>query len=334
MSSEVVPNEKEDEEVAILDILSKVFKLDEEEICLNEEKQKQLTKHAKSFWILEGLIRCLSTYFQDDSSYEQHLEHIYGLLDASLNTGHFSEVPDVYRLLFSVCCLIQTFILWKSGKSEEALAKCDEGLLKGYELDENVLGELGEILSDHMGPMEKIEFPSHLSHNPPAPLSTTRKISVLNLPSLETFYTNAFLPEKPVIIRGLLSNMPCYKKWSFDYLYNKCGRRIVPVEIGSKYTDEDWSQILMPFGQFLNDFVANEENAEEPGYMAQHRLLDQVPSLLKDIIIPDYCSLVSSDEPENINCFIGPSSTVSPLHTDPRHNFFFQVRIWVPPRKL
>jgi lysine-specific demethylase 8 len=55
-------------------------------------------------------------------------------------------------------------------------------------------------------------------------------------------------------------------------------------------------------------------------------LLDQVRSLRKDVIIPDYCALVDSKEPELLNCFIGPCTSISPLHTDPRHNFFCQIR--------
>jgi lysine-specific demethylase 8 len=47
--------------------------------------------------------------------------------------------------------------------------------------------------------------------------------------------------------------------FSFEYLDKCCGRRIVPVEIGSKYTDEDFSQILMPFHKYLKEFIAPEK---------------------------------------------------------------------------
>ena len=79
------------------------------------------------------------------------------------------------------------------------------------------------------------------------------------------------------------------------------------------------------------------------GYLAQHRLFDQIPGLMKDIVIPDYCALLApEDEGEEntiipsdddafasdgiiINAWLGPSSTVSPLHHDPYHNILAQV---------
>lgn len=46
--------------------------------------------------------------------------------------------------------------------------------------------------------------------------------------------------------------------WSFfrfDYLNKICGHRIMPVELGQKYTDDNWNQVLMPFYDYLKDYV-------------------------------------------------------------------------------
>jgi Cupin-like domain len=120
------------------------------------------------------------------------------------------------------------------------------------------------------------------------------------------------------------------------------------VEIGSSYLSEDYSQQLMSVEKFISIFIAcpNHEHTQGIGYLAQHRLLDQVPLLLKDIATPDYCALLTEEDEvadadassagnsENaaegadtviVNAWLGPSTTVSPLHHDPYHNLLAQV---------
>ena len=52
------------------------------------------------------------------------------------------------------------------------------------------------------------------------------------------------------------------------------GNRIVPIEIGSRYTDENWSQQLLSFSEFLQKYVLTE--CDQVGYLAQHQLFEQV----------------------------------------------------------
>ena len=180
----------------------------------------------------------------------------------------------------------------------------------------------------------------------------------------------------PLVINQALEHWPALdnRPWgSPSYLMHKTfgGRRLVPVELGRSYTDEGWGQRILPFGNFMDKYlirrtdipeyclnerdpnsvdVLNEtatEDIEDPhneepriGYLAQHDLFSQIPSLRNDISIPDYCYTEPLQSPERrtegervpprleeplLNAWFGPAGTVSPLHTDPYHNILCQV---------
>jgi len=171
----------------------------------------------------------------------------------------------------------------------------------------------------------------------------------------------------PLIIDGAIDHWRAFQPdhcWrNPQYLLSKTlgGRRLVPIEIGRSYTDADWSQRIVTVREFMERYMLGVAPAafsfpqrpsedegrsarREVGYLAQHDLFAQVPSLRADIAVPDYCYSepprpavaaeggASSDSEDHggegdvaVNAWFGPAGTMTPLHTDPHHNVLAQV---------
>ncbi|KAI0654792.1 Clavaminate synthase-like protein [Cubamyces menziesii] len=170
-------------------------------------------------------------------------------------------------------------------------------------------------------------------------------------PSLSSFVSR--LSHQPFVLPGFLRDWPALNEhpWeSLNYLRAVAGPgRVVPVEVGSDYRSDDWTQKMMPWDEFLDnvDHTFSEEHRPVL-YLAQHSLFKQFPALRDDIILPDYV-YSSLDPPSNyphyvppgneeqlvLNAWLGPGGTISPPHTDPFYNFYAQIvgrkTIWLAP---
>ena len=153
----------------------------------------------------------------------------------------------------------------------------------------------------------------------------------------------------PLVIQDALAHWPALheRPWNSPaYLMKRTfgGRRLVPVEIGRSYTDLGWGQSIITFKDFMSRYLLDDltdPQEKGTGYLAQHDLFSQVPSLRNDISVPDYCytnppppapgtplgnieQQPKLEEPL-LNAWFGPAGTISPLHTDPYHNILCQV---------
>ncbi|KAF8421482.1 hypothetical protein EV426DRAFT_633778 [Tirmania nivea] len=181
--------------------------------------------------------------------------------------------------------------------------------------------------------------PTAPPHPTPAPAITFPLRIFPTPPPLTTFLTSL---SHPFIIKSLSLHWPALttRLWSSpSYLlsHTNSGKRLVPIELGKSYTDASWGQRIIPFKQFLEEYILHPSPSSSTGYLAQHDLFSQIPALRNDIAIPDYCysSYTDGDRSEEVddddisepllNVWLGPQNTLSPLHTDPYKNILCQV---------
>lgn len=50
--------------------------------------------------------------------------------------------------------------------------------------------------------------------------------------------------------------------FSFEYLIKLAGDRTVPIELGSRYSDDDWTQKLMTIADFVNQYCLKRVSSE------------------------------------------------------------------------
>ena len=115
----------------------------------------------------------------------------------------------------------------------------------------------------------------------------TTSIDIRPSLSQQQFQTEYLLPQKPVVIKGLVDKSPAGKKWTMDYIKQVCGSVMVEVfdnanpNEASAFTQAD---LKMSFEKYIDTILKNESTTWR---MFLFNMFKLKPELRKDFPCPD-----------------------------------------------
>ena len=140
-------------------------------------------------------------------------------------------------------------------------------------------------------------------------------------------YTNNY--RTPLVIKGLIKDFPCVKKWNIEYLKKYCGKYLV-----KGFTKANGNDILKD--QFDNVKVLENvkfanacdmiENGEQIYINNFHSIFIDCDILQKDLDLDKLNKITNIDYADTSQLFFGPRGTGTTLHCAMKSNIFYNVK--------
>lgn len=247
------------------------------------------------------------------------------------------------RSAHALCHLALAHLCKAEGNLEKAIYHFDWATILGgvNEALITAMGRLAPVAKGERVPIQHSDVPvvhaDDVARN--VALDAAKRVAQVASDALDvhTFRAVYHRRDKPVVIQGMATTWPAFRKWtSLDYLSSVWGHRVVPIEVGRSPLEagRGWEERAMRLDDFLRDYLAPSNVATKDGqvlppdkvaYCAQHPIFDQIPELREDIREPAICASGGA-KAAVVNCWFGTKGTTTPLHFDrPYDNVLVQV---------
>lgn len=268
----------------------------------------------------------------DESYFYDNERRINNFLYNIIYTGIFDSESEKskWKIFFVAFILVKIYHLTKDDKLndimkdfdkiKDLLKICDNALIVGYDIGKKYLSKCADFLHDMLPKPPEYREIIYGEILEPGKIINSKTIPSIYIDDEETFLLEYFLKSKPVIIKGYVDKWGAFNKWNHKFFYQSFYYRSIPVEYGESYTSSDYHSKVITFGEYLSN--------NNGGYLAQHDIFHQIPKLKDDIMITSliFCDSITTQYIDvDMNIFLGKPESYSPLHQDPRHNFFCQV---------
>lgn len=177
------------------------------------------------------------------------------------------------------------------------------------------------------------------------------QVSVLDAPRRDVFFREHVLPNRPAVLRGVLSenSFPPLRNFSdVDFLRRRCGNRRVLVK-SLAHCDEDGRPVFvsdpelkLPLHAFLDSLESHEQSGSpQPFYLGKVPLRRYLPELVEEIESAATCPRrVYGDAfgalvPDGVFTYFGCGRNTTAVHFDPNENLLLCIcgskRLWLYP---
>jgi hypothetical protein len=140
-------------------------------------------------------------------------------------------------------------------------------------------------------------------------------------------YTNNY--RTPLVIKGLIKDFPCVKKWNIDYLRQNCGQYLVKgftKTNGKEMLNDQFNNVKVLENIKFSNACDMIENGEQIYINNFHSIFIDCEILQKDLDLNKLNEITPIDYVDTSQLFFGPKGTGTTLHCAMKSNIFYNVK--------